>query len=66
MVQVCYLIPDFNHIFGKVNDNGMKRDDDDDDDDDAQDHGKIWYFYSRRMQAEFAFVGENFCQHICL
>jgi len=66
VVQVCYLIPDFNHIFGKVNDNEMKRDDDDDDDDDAQDHGKIWYFYSRRMQAEFVFVGQNFCQHICL
>jgi hypothetical protein len=43
----------------------MKRDDDHDDhDDDAQDHGKIWYFYSRRMQAEFVFVGQNFCQHI--
>jgi hypothetical protein len=56
VVQVRYLIPDFNHIFGKVNDNEMKRDDDDDDD--AQDHGKIWYLYSRRMQAEF--VGEKF------
>ncbi len=43
----------------------MKRDDDHDDhNDDAQDHGKIWYFYSRRMQAEFVFVGQNFCQHI--
>jgi hypothetical protein len=26
-------MPDFNHIFGKVNDNEMKRDDDHDDDD---------------------------------